>query len=254
MRNIVFVSWLLVFGGAVMGALFTAAILWPAEPIKQETIKKSEQPKESKQGESSPEVATHPGFFNRHEKTVAGISAIVVALFTIVLGVSTIKLYQVTNKSAVAAEGASKMAEKQVWAMRNSIKAWIYAGPTSPFPQPDGQGNTHIGINIVNYGQSIGLVTKLCIDSSDALPPSTPEEYVFKNDPALHSYPMGQGEQWRGNNFVIPANHRFIFGYVEYLDVFERTYVARFCGMNDRGVYKPSGTPTWNHPGKKKPA
>lgn len=199
-------------------------------------------------------------FLNENGNALAAIGAFVVAIFTATLWGATADLRSSTDKLWKSAEQQGKdfrrsleIAEDEVETSRNAIAASIFAGPRSRFGPPDDDGTTRVAINVVNYGQSIGVVTKLCVDSAATAPSGRPENYAYQHNPMVLSYPMQPGQVWSEKNHLMPGAHRFIFGYVEYHDIFGRTLVARFCGRIEQGTYIPEGSEGWNDPGKKRP-
>lgn len=155
--------------------------------------------------------------------------------------------------TAAATADSVNMAGKQVRAARHDAKAWIYAGPRV------GSWETKteiIAVTLIvkNYGRTLGLVTKVCVNTSETVPSGDPNTYKYAPEAQTYSYPLGPEEPWTKLNFSLPKGHDFMFGFVEYLDVFEQTFVTRFCDKIDRRAREciPAGDPAWSDLGSKK--
>jgi hypothetical protein len=166
-----------------------------------------------------------------------------VALFTGVLGVSTILLWRATNRSV-------KISER---ALHDLERACIV--PAFPKPVERDAEEWYVHISLSNVGRSFGIVKGLFVRFAEpgALPAMPPSE-GYEERPTDTVLRIGV-ENWNGlAPFKMPSKRegQIIYGYIRYEDVFGRIWRNRFaCEVwseekPGRHYYPTVGGPAYN--------
>jgi hypothetical protein len=166
-----------------------------------------------------------------------------VALFTGVLGVSTILLWRATNRSV-------KISER---ALHDLERACIV--PAFPKPVERDAEEWYVHISLSNVGRSFGIVKGLFVRFAEpgALPAMPPSE-GYEEQPTDMVLRIGV-ENWNGlAPFKMPSKRegQIIYGYIRYEDVFGRIWRNRFaCEVwseekPGRHYYPTVGGPAYN--------
>jgi hypothetical protein len=174
----------------------------------------------------------------------------IVAVFTIILALSTILLWFSTRDAAVAA----KTAAEHIPAVE---RAYMFAGigPPPHGMQIASNGVPRIKLEIRNYGATPGVLKFVYVTFSFEKPVEKKPVYV-----------AGEGTQYEKYDVVITREDRplllplsiigpsigvhqlcYFLGYIEYLDIFKTKHTSRFCvSINAAGNWEPIGPPAWN--------
>jgi len=181
-------------------------------------------------------------FVDAHAGTFAAIATIVIAAFTILLALSTHRLWKATKETAEAALKSAKAAEATVKTLQDSDRPYIFVRVKGGIGHITGDNfaRCQCTYTLTNHGKTPALLTSVRADIwyGDAPSPfgqEAPKSYIARGGEVLNA---GEDQPLlveRNTELVdaqliyVGQKRLFCYGIIGYEDVFRVPHFTKFC-------------------------